>query len=649
MSQITITPYGSWSSPITTDMVISNSIQIKEIICDGEEIYWLEVRPNQSGRQVIVRYTPDGSITDITPPDFNVRSRVHEYGGGAYQVFNGVIYFCNFANQRLYRQLPGKKPRALTPAENNRYADFTLDHLHQRLICIQEEHGESEQSVINSLVAISLDGKNSVSLLVSGNDFYSNPRLSPNGSWLAWLTWNHPNMPWDGCELWVGHLDDFGKITKTCLIAGDQNESIFQPEWSPGGELFFISDRNGFWNPYRWKDEHVESLCGIQAEFGLPQWVLGLSTYGFSGQDRVLCTYSQAGKNFLANLDTTSGDLTNISLPYVEYSSLCVKPGQALFVGESTDRPPELVWLNLESGAQKVIRKTGTMSINKGFISIPQEIEYTSQNKLIAYGNFYPPVNINHNPSPGETPPLIVMLHGGPTSTASLALDMKIQYWTSRGFAVLDVNYSGSTGYGRAYRERLNGNWGVLDVEDCIQGARHLASQGRVDAQRMSITGGSAGGYTALCALTFHETFTAGVSRYGIGSLETLATDTHKFESHYLDRLVGPFPAARELYRQRSPIHFIEQISAPILLLQGSEDMVVPPIQSERMYQALNAKGLPVAYVTFAGEQHGFRNSESIKRALEVELYFYSRIFGFNLPEDLEPVEIKNLEPSSNL
>jgi dipeptidyl aminopeptidase/acylaminoacyl peptidase len=649
MTKKTNTPYGSWRSPITTDLVISNSIRIEEIICDGEDIYWLEVRPNQSGRQVIVRYTPDGNITDITPLDFNVRSRVHEYGGGAYQVFNGVVYFCNFADQRLYRQLPEKAPQALTPAGNYRYADFTLDHQHQRLICIREEHGDTGTGVINSLVAISLDGESSFYVLVSGNDFYSNPRLSPDGNQFAWLTWNHPNMPWDGCELWVGLLDGSGKITRARLIVGGQNESIFQPEWSPDGGLYFISDRSGWWNPYRWKDEQIASLCDMQAEFGLPQWVLGLSTYGFSGQDRVLCTYTQAGRNYLASLNTSSGALTKIPSPYVEFSSLCVRPGNSFFVGGSTDRPTELVCLDLESGTQKVLRKTGTISIDKGCISTPQEIEYASQNTLSAYGNFYPPVNINHTPLPGETPPLIVMLHGGPTAAASLALNMKIQFWTSRGFAILDVNYSGSTGYGRAYRQRLNSNWGVIDVEDCIQGARYLASQGLVDHKRMSITGGSAGGYTALCALTFHNTFTAGVSRYGIGSLETLAADTHKFESHYLDHLIGPFPAARELYKQRSPIHFIEQINAPILLLQGTEDKVVPPIQSERMYRALNAKGLPVACVTFAGEQHGFRKAESIKRALEVEYYFYSRIFHFSLPEILEPVEIKNLGSSSDL
>jgi dipeptidyl aminopeptidase/acylaminoacyl peptidase len=643
MSNKTITPFGSLNSPITTDMVTANAIGIAEIICDGDAIYWLEFRANESGRQVVVRYAPDGIITDITPPDFNVRNRVHEYGGGAYQVLNGVVYFCNYADQRIYRQIPGKEPQPLTLESQDSYADLTLDEQHQRLICIREQHGDKEQGVTNSVVAIPLDGRSPVEVLASGNDFYSNPRISPDGRNLCWLTWNHPNMPWDGCELWVGSCDQVGNVTRSRRMAGGKNESIFQPEWSPAGELFFISDQSGWWTPYCLKDDRITPLVDLQAEFGLPQWVFGLSTYGFSGSDQLICTYSQAGCNHLASLEPVSGTLTIIPTPYVEYSSLCIKTGNILFIGGSTDRPAELVSLNLISGTQKVLRQTGTNLVDKGFISIPQVIEFASQNDLNAYGNFYPPENLNHSAPTGEKPALIVMLHGGPTAAASLALNLKIQFWTSRGFAVLDVNYSGSSGYGRQFRLRLNGNWGVLDVEDCIQGAKYLSAQGLVDGKRMSITGGSAGGYTALCALAFHDTFTAGVSRYGIGSLETLAIDTHKFESHYLDSLVGPYPAAREVYRQRSPIHFIDQIDAPILLLQGSEDKVVPPIQSERMYQALVAKGSPVAYIIFEGEQHGFRKAESIKRALEIELYFFSRIFGFPLANILEPIEIKNL------
>jgi dipeptidyl aminopeptidase/acylaminoacyl peptidase len=498
--------------------------------------------------------------------------------------------------------------------------------------------------VENTLVSISLSGVSSGQVLVSGNDFYSNPRLSPDNRQLAWLTWNHPNMPWDGCELWLADLDPAGNITHTRLVVGGQDESIFQPEWSPEGVLHFISDRTGWWNLYRWKNGKVEPLHEIQAEFGLPQWVFGLSTYGFSSQNEIICSYRQSGKNYLARLNTKNGNLSNIQNKYAEISSLCIRPGKALFVGGSIDRPAELVLMDLSSSAQKIIRKTSSDVLENGFTSIPQVIEYRSQNGLTSYGNFYPPANKNQISPHAEKPPLIVMLHGGPTSQASTTLNLKIQFWTSRGFAILDVNYSGSTGFGQAYRKRLNGNWGIIDVIDCINGAKYLATQNLVDGQRMSITGGSAGGYTALCAITFDNTFSTGVSRYGIASLETLASDTHKFESHYLDRLVGPYPEAIELYQQRSPINFIEQINAPILLMQGTEDLVVPPAQSEGLYQVLAKKGLPVAYVTFEGEQHGFRKAESIQRALDVEYYFYSKIFGFHLPEEIDPIEIKNLD-----
>ena len=400
MTKKTIAPYGSWKSPITTDLVTANAIRIEEIICDRDSIYWLEFRANQSGRQVIVRQSPDGNITDITPPEFNIRSRVHEYGGASYQVFNGVVYFSNFEDQRLYSQVPGKEPRALTPKSHDRYADFAMDDQHQHLICIREQHAESEQEVINSLVAIPLDGTSPVEVLVSGNDFYSDPRISPDGKLLCWLTWNHPNMPWDGCELWIGSFDDTGNISHAQCIAGGQNESIFQPEWSPEGDLFFISDRSGWWTPYRVKDERIISVCDLEAEFGLPQWVFGLSTYAFSGSDQLICTYSRSGQNHLANLDILSGELTNIPTPYVEYSSLCVNNGKILFVGGSTDRPAELVSFDLELGTLKVLRQTGSNLVDKGFISFPQMIEFSSQKNLSAYGNFYPPTNSNHSSPP---------------------------------------------------------------------------------------------------------------------------------------------------------------------------------------------------------------------------------------------------------
>ena len=644
MTKKMISPYGSWASPITTDMITTNAVRIEEITCDRDDIYWLEFRASEAGRQVIVRYSPDGTISDVTPPDYNVRNRVHEYGGGSYHVFQGIVYFCNYRDQRIYKLVLEKEPVPITPENFGRYADLVLDEKRKRLICILEQHGSNEKDVRNSLAAVALDGNDPVEILVSGNDFYSNPRISPDGSQLCWLTWNHPNMPWDGCELWIGSIDRTGKIVRSRCIAGGRKESIFKPEWSPSGDLIFISDQSGWWIPYCFRDNRIIPLTDLQAEFGLPQWVFGLSTYGFYDPDQLVCVYSKSGNNHLAILNINNGIIRNLPTPYVEFSAICVSKRQIIFVGGSSDHPSELVRLNPDSGDQIILRQTGNMQFDKGFVSTMQRIEFPSQNNQVSHGNFYPPKNPNHNAPDEEKPPLIVVLHGGPTSSASPSFNIKIQYWTSRGFAVLDVNYSGSSGFGRAYRRRLDGNWGILDVEDCIQGAKFLASKGLIDGKRMSITGGSAGGYTTLCALAFHNAFSAGVSRYGIGSLETLAADTHKFEAHYLDSLVGPFPTALEVYRQRSPIYFIERINAPVLLLQGSEDKVVPPIQSERMYEELNAKGSPVAYVLFEGEQHGFRKAESIKRALEIELYFYSRIFKFHPAEILDPIEIKNLK-----
>ena len=641
-SQI-ISPYGSWISPITTGLVSSNSMIIEEIKVDGEDLYWLEKRPDELGRQVIVHRSPNGRIRDITPGDYNVRNRVHEYGGGVYQVSKGTIYFTNYFDQRIYCQDPDNDPKAITPVGDFRYADLALDEPRHRLICIREHHLEAGSGVINELVSISLSDPYSIVILASGNDFYSNPRLSPDKKQIAWLTWNHPNMPWDGTELWLAELDLNGDLIQPRLIAGGKNESIFQPEWSPAGTLHFISDRTGWWNLYRWLDPAIEPLMGLDAEFGLPQWVFGLSTYGFSGPNEIICTYKKTNHNFLARLDLTTGILTNIETPFVDYSYICAKPGQVIFVCMSSHQPARLMLHDLKTGSLELICEVGTSRIEQDLISIPRNIQFPSYNGLPVHANIYLPFNKNHLAPRGEKPPLIVILHGGPTSSAATSFNLGIQFWTSRGFALLDVNYSGSSGFGRDYRQRLDGNWGIIDVEDCVNGAKYLASQGLVNPERMVISGRSAGGFTALCALTFHNIFTAGVIRYGIGSLESLAEGTDKFEMHYLDRLVGPYPEAQEIYKERSPIHFIDQIHAAILLMHGTEDRLVPPQQSERMYRALDKKGIPVAYVPFEGEQHGFRKSSSIQRSLEVEYYFYSRIFNFPLTENIQPIEIKNL------
>jgi dipeptidyl aminopeptidase/acylaminoacyl peptidase len=636
-------PYGSWKSPITSDLIVSETIGLGEIRLDGEDIYWTEMRPSESGRYVIARRTPDGRITDVTPPLFNARTRVHEYGGGAGTVADGTIYFSNFADQRLYRHDPNSAPRALTPDKDLRYADGVIDRRRNRMICVREDHTSAGREAVTTLVSLDLENGGEGQALVSGHDFYSSPRLSPDGSRLAWLAWNHPNMPWDGTELWIGEINADGSLGRTERVAGGVDESIFQPEWSPDGALYFVSDRTGWWNLYRRGDGRIEPLCEMEAEVGKPQWSFGASTYAIESAARLICTYNERGTWRLASLDTTTCRLEPIEVSYTEINSLRAAPGRALFIGGSPTEPASVVQLDLDTRQIDVLRRSSNGTIDPGYLSIPQAIEFPTENGLTAHGFFYAPKNRDYTALPGERPPLLVKSHGGPTAATSTTLNLGIQYWTSRGIAVLDVNYGGSTGYGRAYRERLNGRWGIVDVDDCVNGARYLVERGLVDGNRLAIDGGSAGGYTTLCALTFRDIFKAGASYYGVSDLEALTEDTHKFESRYSDRLVGPYPQRRDLYYQRSPINFTDRLSCPVILLQGLEDKIVPPNQAELMVAALRAKGLPVAYLPFEGEQHGFRRAENIKRALDAELYFYSKIFGFELADPVEPVPIENL------
>jgi dipeptidyl aminopeptidase/acylaminoacyl peptidase len=637
-----VAPYGSWKSPITADLIVSETIGLGQIAIDGVDIYWSELRPAEGGRNAIVRRTPDGQTTDVTPPPFNARTRVHEYGGGEFLVADGIVYFSNFADQRLYRASAGGEPQPFTPEAALRYADGVLDRKRNRIICVREDHTDPEREAVNTIASVDLESGESQAL-VFGHDFYAAPRLSPDGTCLAWLAWDHPNMPWDGTELWIGELQADGSLGHTWRVAGGADESIFQPEWSPDSTLYFASDRTGWWNLYRARDGRIEPLVEMEAEFGLPQWVFGMSTYAFESAQRIICAYTQGGTWHLASLDIEAKQLRPIETPYTSISEVHAAPGHTVFHGGSPTEPTSIVQLDLATGQIEVLRRSSGVDIDSSFLSRPQAIEFPTENGLTAYAFFYPPENRDYTGPPGELPPLLVVSHGGPTGTTSSTFRLSVQYWTSRGIAVLDVNYGGSTGYGRAYRQRLNGQWGVVDVDDCANGARHLAERGEVDGDRLIIRGGSAGGYTTLCALTFRDIFKAGASYYGIGDLEALAKETHKFESRYLDRLVGPYPKMRDVYAARSPIHFTDRLSCPVIFFQGLEDQIVPPNQAEMMAEALRKKGLPVAYVPFEGEQHGFRRAESIKRSLGAELYFYSRIFGFELADPVEPVEIENL------
>lgn len=646
MSVSHVAPHGAWKSPITSDLVAAASVRLDRISVDGDRLYWIESRPAEQGRCVLVRCDATGQAADVTPAPYNVRTRVHEYGGGEYLVTGGVVFFANYADQRVYRlePAPGARPEPITPERPLRYADFLLDRGRNRLICIREDHSDPAHEAVNALVSLDAAGDAAGGrVLVEGNDFYASPSLSPDGKRLAWLTWRHPNMPWDGTELWVGELDGAGDIQRAEQVAGGEDESVFQPQWSPDGVLHFVSDRTGWWNLYRWQDGRAEPLAPMDAEFGLPQWVFGRSTYAFESAQRIVCTFRRAGAWQLALLDTASRTLTPIETPYIEIDNVRAGRGKAFFLGGSPVETASVVAYDLDTRQAAVKRRSTVAAVDAGYLSVPRAVEFPTTGGLTAFGNYYPPANRDYVAPPGEKPPLLVFSHGGPTSNSPTTLRLAIQYWTSRGIAVLDVNYGGSTGYGRAYRQRLTGSWGIVDVDDCANGAMHLAGQGEVDPARLAIRGGSAGGYTTLSALTFRNVFKAGASHYGIADLEGLALDTHKFESRYLDHIVGPYPERRDLYVERSPIHFTERLACPIIFFQGLEDVVVLPNQAETMFAAVRAKGLPTAYLPFEGEGHGFRRAENIKRSLDAELYFYGRVFGFELAEPVEPVAIENL------
>ena len=642
MSDPRTAPYGSWSSPITSDLIVASSIGLGEIFLDGADVYWLEFRPQEGGRSVVVRRAANGTAVDQTPAGFNVRTRVHEYGGGAYLASGGVVYFCNDADQRLYRQEPGAAPVAISsePAQSRgmRYADGVIDAPRGRMICVREDHMAEAQEPENTLVELAVDGSRPQRVLQSGRDFYAAPRLSPDGRRLAWLEWRHPNMPWIGCELWVAEFARDGSLGAKRLVAGGDDESIFQPEWSPDGTLYFVSDRaqatlsERWWNLFRVRRDAldtgapVEPVFPLAAEFGRAQWQFRLSTFAFVSASQLVCTYVRDGVSRLSVVDLSSLEARPIATEYEDISWLRANSDRVYFRGGSPTAPPAVVELDPGTGRKTVLKLSTTEEVEdyRKYFSVPEPVTFETDNGLQAHGLLYAPCNADFAPPADELPPLLVHCHGGPTSAASPTLSWGTQYWTSRGFAVLDVNYGGSTGYGREYRLRLQANWGIVDVADCVNGARHLAALRRVDPARWAISGASAGGYTTLAVLTFRKEFKTGASYYGVSDLEALAKDTHKFESHYLDGLIGPYPERRDLYVARSPVHGARLLSVPVAFFQGAEDRVVPSQQAEEMVEALRQRRIPFLYLLFDGEQHGFRRADNIKRALDAELYFYA-------------------------
>lgn len=641
MAEKTFAPYGSWKSPITTDLITQDTIGIEGVSFAGDVLYWLESLPSEGGRSRVMKKAPMDAAEELTPAPFNVRARVHEYGGAPFIVHGQTLFFSNFKDNLLYTRNEDGAIHPITSDSNRRYADAAVDASRGRLYWVREDHTESAIFAETTIVAMDLDGSNE-QIVVSGSDFYSNPRISPDDKQLAYLSWLHPNMPWDATELWVADLNEDGSVSDAKKVAGGSGESVIQPRWSPDGTLYFLSDRTNWWNIMRLNGKKAEAVCPMEAEFGSPSWTFGRSDYDFIDADTIVAAFTQNGMRQLAKIDVQNGDVAPIDIRFTSFSSLHTSGGQIAFIAASPTEFSRVVKMN--ANAITDIKLSSSLSLDNSYLSQPEAIEFPTANEKTAHAIYYPPNNPDFAAPADEKPPLLVHVHGGPTSAASSALYLPIQYWTSRGFAFVDVNYGGSTGYGREYRERLKGNWGIVDVEDSASAVRFLVEQGEADPKRVAITGGSAGGYTTLASLVFTDVYNAGASHFGLSELEIFAQETHKFESRYMDGLVGPYPEAKQTYFERSPINFTDQLSCPVIFFQGLDDKVVPPNQAELMVEALRAKGLPVAYLAFEGEGHGFRMAKNIKRSMDGEFYFYSKVFGFEPADDIEPVEIENLK-----
>jgi len=625
-------PYGAWASPITAETVIAAAVGLSEVRVDGDSVWWSEGRPEEGGRVQIVR-----NGVDVLPDGFAARTRVHEYGGGAWSAHDGVLFFANWSDQRLYRLDPGSTgPVPITPEPDvpmgDRYADIDVAPDGAWLVCVREHHPTAGGEAVNEIIHLATDGSAAPDVMLRGCDFMSFPRLSPDGSRIAWTQWEHPHMPWDETLLQVKDIDG----SSGSIVAGGAGESIFQPQWSPDGALHFVSDRTGWWNLYR--EGSDEPVIAVDGEIGTPQWVFGMSRYALLDDGTIVAACRRNGRDELLGYD----------VPFTSIDSLVSDGSRVVFVGASATQEPAIVRFDPATGEHELLREPRDLGLDRGWISVPEPIEFPTApgpdgQARTAYGQYYPPTNPEASAPAGEKPPLLVLSHGGPTAATRAILSLGTQFWTSRGFAVVDVDYGGSTGYGREYRDRLQGTWGIVDVQDCVAAATFLAERGDVDPDRLCIRGGSAGGYTTLQALSTTDVFAAGASHYGVADLGALARDTHKFESRYLDGLVGPWPEAEAVYRERSPIEHTDGLSSPMIILQGSEDEVVPPAQAEMMVAALEAKGLPYAYVLFEGEQHGFRKAENIITALESELSFYAQVFGFEPAGDIPAVTVVNL------
>lgn len=656
-----VAPYGSWSSPIAAADVAGAVVRLLGVAAEAERSYWLEARPTEGGRSVLVEHGPDGDRRDVTPAGFDVRTRVHEYGGGAFLLDQGQVYFSNDGDGRVYRQALGGEPEAISPAPPSpralRYGDFCLDRARGRLLAVREDHTAGGEPV-NTVVSLPLDGQGEPTVLLEGRDFYAAPRLSPDGERLCFVAWDHPDLPFVAAMLFEARLDAAGRPGPPALVAGAEHgepgrASIAQPLYSPEGVLTFVSDVSGFYNLHQHRDGQTVHLAPVEAALSPPPWALGRSTYAFTSERELLVARGDRGRWSLQRLDLDRGRYEAVALPFTSFGELALAGEEVVAIVGGPRQPPSVIRVGVgpEASPHRVLRQSFALDVDEALFSAPEPITFPTEGGAVAHAFYYPPHNPDFVAPEGERPPLIVKAHGGPTSNTTTTLDPRIQFWTSRGFGLVDVDYRGSTGYGRAYRDALEHRWGIVDVDDCAAAAKHLVEAGRVDADRLVITGGSAGGYTTLASLAFRDVYRAGASHYGVSDLEALMADTHKFESRYDVYLLGADESGQRadvaVMRERSPIHAADRLDCPVIFIQGLEDRVVPPNQAERMVAALDHKGIGVAYVAFEGEQHGFRRAENIARALEAELYFYAAVLGFPLADDIEPIPIRNLPESA--
>jgi dipeptidyl aminopeptidase/acylaminoacyl peptidase len=647
-------PFGSWASPIGIELVAGSAVILAEPQPDGDDVFWIEGRPSEGGRRTLIRHTPDGATHELTPSPFNVRNRVHEYGGGSYRADRGRIVASSFADGRLWSIDPdgARPPEALTPEGPWRYADLRFDPVRPLLYAVRESHDavdDRPSSVRNDVVAIPLDGTGAVRVLVEGPDFVAAPRPSPDGSFLAWLEWDHPDMPWDATRLRVAAVAAGSSLGETRTVAGGPGISVTQPAWSLAGVLHFVSDETAWWNLYAFDgpaglDGPARNLAPMDAELGDPAWVFDRSTYAFTDDGAILAVARSDGRDGLVRI-APEGTVTAVDLPFTELEGLRFEGGQAVVVAAGPHDGAVLLRLDPATGKPAgVLARSLSEPLDTEALPTVEPITFPTAGGAVARALFFPPTSGAFEGPDGEKPPLIVLSHGGPTAAASSALSLDRAFFTSRGIAVVDVDYRGSTGYGRPYRDALKGQWGIADVDDCVAAARFLVDRGSVDPDRMAICGGSAGGYTTLAALAFRpEVFAAGISHYGIADLELIHADSHKFEARYDEGLVAPWDTGRQVFRDRSPIHFLDRVRAPMLIFQGLDDKVVPPTQLDAMVSAFTARGLPHVAIAFEGEGHGFRRAETKRAVYRAELAFLGRVFGFTPADDVEPMEIPGL------